>query len=153
MTTTNELIYPTIDLFLYDIKAGLGDEEPKIDENRRQFWQKIYGAQLTNQNLEQFKQAENEGADYIDLLDSQKLKVFEPPLDGYFYPVQLSDMYGLQVDCTANFIQDYKFSPQPIANLSKIQPEIKTKIDAENLKPKLGQTWLIWNSPPIIKIF
>ncbi|HBE30222.1 MAG TPA: hypothetical protein DD990_02440, partial [Cyanobacteria bacterium UBA11368] len=144
MTNLTELIYPTIDLFLYDLKAGLGEEDPKTDENRRQFWQKIYGVQLTNNHLEQFKQAEIEGGDYIDLLGSQKLKIFEPPLDGYFYPVQLGDMYGLQVDCTANLIPDYKFSPQPIANLSKIHQEIKAKIDADNLKPKLGQTWLIW---------
>jgi flagellar biosynthesis chaperone FliJ len=144
MTNPTDLIYPTIDLFLYDLKVGLGDEEPKIDENRRQFSQKIYGDQLTNKHLEQFKQAEIESSDYIDLLGSPNYKKFEPPLDGYFYPVQLGDMYGLQVNCTANFIQDYKFSPQPIANLSKIQPEIKTKIDADNLKPKLGQTWLIW---------
>ena len=144
MTNLTDLIYPTIDLFLYDLKAGLGEEDPRTDENTRQFWQKIYGAQLTNNHLEQFKQAEIEGGDYIELLGSQKLKFFEPPLDGYFYPVQLGDMYGLLVDCTANFIQDYKFSPQPIANLSKIQQEIKAKIDADNLKPKLGQTWLIW---------
>ena len=58
MTNSTDLIYPTIDLFLYDLKAGLGEEDPKTDENRRQFWQKIYGAQLTNNHLEQFKQAE-----------------------------------------------------------------------------------------------
>ncbi|BAY49354.1 hypothetical protein SAMD00079811_69830 [Scytonema sp. HK-05] len=138
------LIYPTIDLFLYDLKAGLGQNEQIIESNRQQFWQKIYSSPLDSQRLNQLKQAENESFDYVELLGSKKVEIFEPPLDGYYYPVQLGDTYGLQVDCTANYIPDYKSSPQPITCLPKIKKQIIEKIDNENRKPKLGQSWLVW---------
>ncbi len=69
---------------------------------------------------------------------------FGDGLDGSYYPVQLGDTYGLQVDCTANYIPDYKYSPQPITCLPKIQAEVLEKINSDNCQPKLGQTWLIW---------
>jgi hypothetical protein len=138
------LIYPTVDLFLYDLKAGLGQNEQKIESNRQQFWQKIYGSNLDTQRLNQLKQAENEGYDYVELLGPKKVEIFDPPLDGYYYPVELGDTYGLQVDCTGNYIPDYKSLPQPITCLPKIKKEILEKIDNENRKPKLGQSWLVW---------
>ncbi|MEI2579366.1 hypothetical protein [Scytonema sp. PRP1] len=39
---SEEIIYPSIDLFLYDLKDGLGQEQSKIDQNCRLFCQKIY---------------------------------------------------------------------------------------------------------------
>ena len=34
------LIYPTVDLFLYDLRVGLDQDEKEIDSNRQYFWQK-----------------------------------------------------------------------------------------------------------------
>lgn len=36
-----ELIYPTVNLFLYDVRDGLGANDEDIYENRRNFWRKI----------------------------------------------------------------------------------------------------------------
>ena len=109
------------------------------------FGKKIYGDRLDNQRLEEFKQAEKDSSDYIELLGSKKkVEQFEPRLDGYYYPIQLGDTYGLQVDCTANYISDYKYSPQPITCLPKIQAEVIDKINHGNCQPKLGHSWLFW---------
>ena len=51
MNNKNSLIYPTIDLFLYDLKAGLGQDEEQIQSNREQFWQKIYNGNQLNSHL------------------------------------------------------------------------------------------------------
>ncbi len=141
MTNQNSLIYPTIDLFLYDLKEGLGEDKEKVDSNREQFWRKIYhDSQLNEKLLEKLQQAED-SYNYVELLGSQKIKPFQNNLDGYYYPVQLGDTYALQVDCTANYIDDYKSKPQIIDCLQKVQQQILYHINGE--KAKLGQSWLI----------
>ncbi len=142
MNHNYQLIYPTLDLFLYDLKAGLGDDEEKIKQNLQVFWQKVYGSQLDHQKLEELAQAETDSYDYIELLGHKKAEIFPDPLNGYYYPVLLGDTYALQVECTANYIPDYKYSPKSIDCLQKLQTEILAKINHQN--GKLGQTWLIW---------
>ncbi|AFY31117.1 hypothetical protein [Calothrix sp. PCC 7507] len=140
MSQQYELIYPTLDLFLYDLKAGLGQNESKIEQNREQFWQKIYGGKLDKQRLEALRQAEADDYEDIVLLGNQQVEKFPSPLDGYYYPVQLGDTYALQVDCTANYINDYKYAPQPVTCLQQLQKDSKIN----ELKGKIGQSWLIW---------
>ncbi|MDZ7956910.1 MAG: hypothetical protein RMY34_03215 [Aulosira sp. DedQUE10] len=142
MSQQYELIYPTIDLFLYNLKEGLGQDEEKLTENRQLFWQTIYGSQLDNQQLEKLQQAETDSSDYHELLSNPNILPFQKPLDGYYYPVQLGDTYGLQIDCTANYIKDYKYAPQPITCLQKVQTEIFSKINQQ--QGKIGQSWFIW---------
>ncbi len=142
MNHNYQLIYPTLNLFLYDLKAGLGQDEEQIEQNRKVFWQKVYGSQLDNNKLVELAQAETDSYDYIELLGHKKYEIFPDPLNGYYYPVQLGDTYALQVECTANYISDYKYSPQSIDCLQNLQTEILAKINHQN--GKLGQTWLIW---------
>ncbi|MBD2208504.1 hypothetical protein H6G27_01300 [Nostoc linckia FACHB-104] len=142
MSQQYELIYPTIDLFLYNLKEGLGQDEAKLIANRQVFWQTIYGNQLDTQQIEELQQAEIDSSDYHELLDNQKIIPFHSPLDGYYYPVQLGDTYGLQIDCTANYIKDYKYAPQPITCLQKVQTEIFSNINQQ--EGKIGQSWFIW---------
>ncbi|MEQ9667358.1 hypothetical protein [Coleofasciculus sp. G2-EDA-02] len=40
---SDAIIYPSINLFLYDLQAGLGQNSQQLDQNRRRFWQKVYG--------------------------------------------------------------------------------------------------------------
>lgn len=140
MSQQYELIYPTLDLFLYDLKAGLGQNEAKIEQNRQHFWQKIYGSKLDNQRLEALHQAEKDDYEDIVLLGNQQVEKFPSPLDGYYYPLQLGDTYALQVDCTANYITDYKYAPQPVTCLQQLQKDAKIN----EIKGKIGQSWLIW---------
>jgi hypothetical protein len=37
----NQLIYPTLDLFLYDLRDGLGETETQINQNRVNFRKKL----------------------------------------------------------------------------------------------------------------
>ncbi len=36
-----KLIYPTLDLFLYDLREGFGQTAQEIEHNRQQFMQKL----------------------------------------------------------------------------------------------------------------
>ena len=65
MKETYTLIYPTIDLFSYDYAEKLGDDENSINQNRKIFWQRVYGDDLTEAQLEASKQFESENSDYI----------------------------------------------------------------------------------------
>ena len=80
MSNENLLIYPTVDLFVYDLAEGIGQNENKISQNREQFWQKIYGDKISASQLEKLKQAETATADYIELLGKNNLANFESPL-------------------------------------------------------------------------
>ena len=142
MNQQYQLIYPTLDLFLYDLKEGLGQDDAKIKENRQLFWQKVYGDKLENTKLAEMAKAETDSSNYIELLGNKLAEIFQDPLNGYYYPVQLGDTYALQVECTANYITDYKYSPQSIDCFEKLQTEILTKINHQH--GKLGQSWLIW---------
>ena len=142
MSDSNRLIYPTIDLFLYDLAEGLGQQEEKINQNRKQFWQKVYGAK-TEQLLENLKKAEEEPSDYIELLGDRKVENFVSPLDGYYYPLKLGDTYSLQVDCSGNEEPTTeKYSPKPVNFLATIQEIINKQVN--NQPGTIGQSWLIW---------
>ncbi|MCC3433084.1 MAG: hypothetical protein JGK08_24790, partial [Microcoleus sp. PH2017_04_SCI_O_A] len=106
MTNENWLIYPTVDLFVYDLADGIGQSEDKISQNRQQFWQKIYGDKLSQPQQTQIEQAETEIGDYIDLLGNQKVVAFESPLDGYAYPVKFGDTYAVQFDLSGKIEPD-----------------------------------------------
>jgi hypothetical protein len=97
MVDNEQLIYPTVDLFLYDLGEGLGELETKIEKNRRDFFTRIYGEKLDTEILNKIKSVEEKDGDYLPLLSGvQPLKQG----DGYYYPVKLRDTYGLQIDCS-----------------------------------------------------
>ncbi len=150
MTNQTCLIYPTLNLFLYDLKEGLGQNEQEINLNSLHFWQKIYRESLdiNSEHFQKLQQAEKDSSEYVELLIPSLVEVFPYPLglDGYYYPVKLGDTYGLQVNCTATDMSVGKNSPLDIACLSEVQNNILEQINDQKpeLKPKIGQTWLIW---------
>ncbi|HLO51171.1 MAG TPA: hypothetical protein VK211_22345 [Kamptonema sp.] len=146
MSDPNRLIYPTIDLFLYDLAEGLGQQEDKINQSRKQFWQKVYGAK-TEQLLENLKKAEEEASDYIELLGEQKVEKFVSTLNGNYYPVKVGDTYALQVDCSGYKEPEIdKYSPKPVDSLATIQEIINKQVN--NQPGTIGQSWLIWGKLP-----
>ncbi|MEG5056673.1 hypothetical protein QUB60_01730 [Microcoleus sp. A2-C5] len=142
MTNENWLIYPTVDLFVYDLADGIGQTEDKISQNRQQFWQKIYGDKLSQPQLEQLEQAETETGDYIDLLGNKKVAAFESPLDGYAYPVKFGDTYAVQFDLSGKIEpdSDKKFAPKEI-DLEWLKSTIISRF---NQPATIGQSWLVW---------
>jgi hypothetical protein len=154
MPEPTKLIYPTLDLFLYDIREALGQDTQKIDENRQNFWQRIY---IDSQNnfqikelqeerlLAKLKEAEKSETGFTELLGSDRVKHFERPLEGFYYPVLIGDTYALQVDCSGVYtdgMRQSNYKPQPLENLQNIKAEILSHI---NHQPgTIGQTWMMW---------
>ncbi|NEO99602.1 MAG: hypothetical protein F6K58_13170 [Symploca sp. SIO2E9] len=138
----NQLIYPTVDLFLYDLGNGLGQSSKKIAQNRQRFWQRIYQDNLSEQKLTQLQAEEGTFSSYIELLGTQRVEYFKHPLDGYYYPVKLGDTYALQIDCAG------KENDQDWEQLSTVEQleQLKEIVlnHTHNLPGEMGQTWLIW---------
>jgi hypothetical protein len=154
MPEPTQLIYPTLDLFLYDIQDDLGQNTQQTEERRQHFWQRIYShsqngssiKQLQEENLlAKLKEAEKSESSFIELLGSDRVKHFDRPLSGYYYPVKIGDTYALQVDCSGVYADGVKKSnskPQSIKNVQSIQEEIIAHI---NKQPgTIGQTWMMW---------
>lgn len=143
MSNENWLIYPTVDLFVYDLAEGIGQNEDKISQNREQFWQKIYGDKISAPQLEKLKQAETETADYIELLGDKQKENFEPPLDGYSYPVKIGDTYAAQFDLSGKIEPDEnkRFAPKEIDCLEWLKQQVISRV---NPPATVGQSWLVW---------
>lgn len=145
---SDKIIYPSIDLFLYDLKDGLGQDEGKIDKNCRDFCYKIYNDLDEESFQEKYKQIQkhkNTDADAIELLET-RTREFPSPLDGFYYPLQLGDTYALQVDYSgkqdANGKSNDKEQELDDEPFLKLKQEIEKQISGET--GTVGQTWLAW---------
>jgi len=142
MSNENWLIYPTVDLFVYDLADGINQNENKISQNRQNFWQKIYGDKISASQLEKLKQAETATADYIELLGKNNSANFESPLDGYAYPVKIGDTYAVQFDLSGKIgPEDTKSAPEEIDRLGWQKEKIISRV---NPPATIGQSWLVW---------
>jgi len=148
MSQQYNLIYPTVDLFVYDLQQGLGQTDEQINQNRHQFWRKIKPElnkdyhKLNPQEQDLLKELaflEKTEADYVELLVPEKLENFLSDLEGYYYALQLGDTYALQVDCSV-INNDNK--GKPISRLQDIKENIEFRIDQQ--PEKLGKTWFVW---------
>jgi hypothetical protein len=133
------IIYPTVDLFIYNLRDGLGDNSETVQENWDKFKQKM--PETLHNRLKFDSGFESE---YEELLPTR----FDPfgndfeDYEGFYYPVRMSDMYGLLLDCS---VSD-KLTAQPAKCIKQIKAEIKRRL-GETSAP-LGQTWLIyWQLP------
>jgi DNA repair exonuclease SbcCD ATPase subunit len=147
MVDNKQLIYPTVDLFLYDLGEGLGELDTEIEQNRRDFFTRIYGEKLDTEILNQIKTVEETAKDYLPLLSH--LPDYIQPLkqgDGYYYPVKLGDTYGLQIDCSGEIEKDAQKrlspKPKPLTSLSEIKTLIKNQLNSD--KGTIGQSWFVW---------
>ena len=141
MTQQPTITYPTIDLFLYDLREGLGQDAENVNENRKQFWKKIY-PNLDEKKLEaeaeKSEKLEKAEADYVELLIPQEHEKFQPDLEGYYWAFQLGDTYALQLDCSLI----NPLNGNPLSSFSLIKKEIESRLNHQ--KGKIGQTWFVW---------
>lgn len=135
----NNIIYPTVDLFFYDLRDGLGDNPKKVKENWDNFKQKL---PETLRNQVKFDSGFE--SEYEELLpkNNEFYQFRNPGYEGFYYPVRMSDMYGLLLDCS---VSD-KVTPQPAKCIKQIKAEIKRCL-GEN-SATLGQSWLIYGQLP-----
>jgi hypothetical protein len=138
----SDIIYPTLDLFLYDQRNALGESQAEIDKNRTQFQKKLPES-VHHILFEQDTYWEDE---YQKLLPNSVIS-FEPSsepdsLEGYYYPVRLNDTYGLLLDCSIN----NKTEPQPAQSFATLKTEIERRLQGETAT--IGQSWLIYGWLP-----
>ncbi len=93
-----KFIYPTLDLFLYDLREGLGQTEAEVTENRLLFKKK-----LPKINDKQFDERDEQAfePEFAELFGARRYSDFDSDIyKGYYYPVRLNDTYGLLLDCS-----------------------------------------------------
>lgn len=137
-----EIIYPTIDLFLYDLKYSLGDTPKEIEQNQQNFFRKLSNyidSSLFNDNQQGLE------SEYVHLLKdiSVQMKPQNKQYAGYFYPVLLGDSYGLLIDCALNNTVD----AQSANCFTGIKAEIEQVLKGQTAN--IGQTWMLSGWPPI----
>jgi hypothetical protein len=132
----SDIIYPTLDLFLYDLRNGLGESQAEIEQNRTYFQKKLPASvhPLLFQKDNYFE------VEYQELLP--KIHGFETPaepdsLQGYYYPVRLGDTYGLILDCSIN----NQTEPQPAQSFATLKAEIEQRSHGETAT--IGQSWIM----------
>ena len=126
----SNLIYPTLDLFLYALKSPLNATQEEIDKNQENFLSQLPdGTQIKERDSE---------TEYLELTDPVQVN-FKPndDLEGYYYPVRLNDTYGLQIDCSVKNQTD----PQPAKCFTILKTEIESKLNRE--LAIIGQTWIL----------
>ncbi|MDM8566342.1 hypothetical protein QUF74_11930 [Candidatus Halobeggiatoa sp. HSG11] len=131
MTTLTNV---TLDLFLFDIREGLGQSKAEITENREQFKQK-----LPNINSAKFDQIDDQYVEpeYQELLAGRTIDFEFGTSQGYYYPVRLNDIYGLLIEC--ELLQEQSIDHVMwIENLQKI---ILSKLNKQT--STMGETWLL----------
>ncbi|QIR36086.1 hypothetical protein HCG51_04450 [Tolypothrix sp. PCC 7910] len=129
------LIYPTIDLFLYDLKYSLGDTSDEIRQNQQSFFQKIpeYIRPFLLENGQELQ------GEYVHLLKDvyAPTKHESEKYEGYVYPVLLGDSYGLLLECA---FRD-KTDAQPAQCFANIKAEIEQTLKGQTAN--IGQTWML----------
>ncbi|MEH1855703.1 MAG: hypothetical protein V7L11_29490 [Nostoc sp.] len=136
-----DLIYPTIDLFLYDLKYSLGDTPEEIKQNQQSYYNKIpeYIRPLLLENGQDLQ------GEYVHLLKDvyAQTKHHNEQYEGYFYPVLLGDSYGLLVECAFK----NKTNAQPAKCFVDIKAEIERSLKSQTAT--IGQTWMLsgWLPP------
>jgi len=131
----NDIIYPTLDLFLYDLRNGLGESQDEINQNQA-YYQKKFPESI-HQNL--FQKDTYFEDEYVLLTEPHIFETISKPysFQGYYYPVRLSDVYGLLLDCSVN----NEIEAQPAACFKDLKIEVEQRIN--NQSATIGQTWMI----------
>jgi hypothetical protein len=159
MSNPTNIVFPTLDLFLYDLKDGLGEDKKITDEKCKDFCEKLFGdldEKTFNDKYAQIQKHIDNEADGIDLLET-RFRKFDSPVDGYYYPRKFSDTYALLVEYSGKLDANGKSNDQPqdisddlFQNYKQeIQKRISYKQDKTNQanfyeSGTIGQTWLAW---------
>lgn len=139
----SRLYYLNLDLFIYHLREGLGDQQEDIKKNHETFWANLPKELQNSLASDSFaKELEAEDTEYLELLpiDGQaeahyyfKEFVDEYPVKGYYYPVRLSETYGLLFDC---YIKGPNY-PQLLSSFYTLKHLAATK------QGNLGKAWMI----------
>ncbi|EDX77317.1 hypothetical protein MC7420_454 [Coleofasciculus chthonoplastes PCC 7420] len=124
-----ELVYPTLDLFVYDLKEALNTTDEFTRKNQEIFIRKLpQNVAIIDSDRE---------SEYLELLPQKTEDFKTDKVEGYYFPVRLNDVYGLQVDCSVN----NQTEPQPVECFSLLKSEIESRLNEQPIT--LGQAWML----------
>lgn len=124
-----ELVYPTLDLFLYDLKEALNNTDEAIRKNQEIFTNKLPPTvKIVDSDSE---------AEYLELLTQKTADFKTDKVEGYYFPVRLNDTYGLQINCSVN----NQTEPQPVERFGLLKSEIESRLNKQPIT--LGQAWML----------
>ncbi len=129
-----ELFYPTIDLFIYDLRSPLNDSA-ETKRNLQLFKQRF--PQNCQGSIHDDSETETEYLELAKPLILKREAVNASLGKVKFFPARLNDTYGLIVSCSVK----NKTEPQAIDFFRQIQTEIQPDSNLTSLT--IGQTWLI----------
>jgi hypothetical protein len=153
-----QIIYPTVEVFFFDLREGLGDSPEEIEVRRRNFYEKIYGENTYEQgDYPKFCDRDNPTQPVV-LLEKGS-ESFPNGEDGQYYPVQLGDTYALVASYSGKFdahgqANTEPHTIQPATNhpseigipFGNFQGKLQERLHQKT--PTLGQTWLIYGKIP-----
>lgn len=123
------LVYPTLDLFLYDLKEALNTTEEATRKNQGFFTKKMPSTvTLVDSDIE---------SEYLELLPQKTEDFKTDKVEGYYYPVRLNDTYGLQINCSVN----NQTEPQAVECFNFLKSEIESRFNKQPIT--LGQAWML----------
>ena len=151
---TELIIYPSIDLFVYQLATGLGDDPEKSKANQEKFLANFSNcadkdiADLKTAIEQSDRQSSNRVVTpflkqkYISLGETEKSAANGEPVDGYYYPVSLlEESYGLIFAVSVEAAD--KMTPQPV---SCFQKPLKPLLDKKT--GNLGKTCILYGYLP-----
>ncbi|MDM9585561.1 hypothetical protein [Nostoc sp. GT001] len=127
----SDLIYPTLDLFLYALKTSLNTTDAETQKNQATFLSQLpYDTQFNDPDIE---------TEYLEITQPPQINFISQnqTLEGYYYGVRLNDTYGLQIDCSIN----NQTETQPAKSFAILKTEIEQKLNKE--LTIIGKTWLL----------
>jgi hypothetical protein len=140
-----DLIYPIVNLFQYNLREGLDENEAKQRERARVFYSN-FDRHLSDADLQTYRDREQADREFnAELIDPGK-QIIRKPLDGSRMAIQLGDTYALHL----NFSGQLDNRGQPDTSYQKPETafkELKEIAKVENLFPSItgsfGRTWLL----------
>ncbi len=137
----SQIICPTIDLYLYDLRDGLGENPTAVAENQTYFQAKL-PPQIHSSLFDRDIDFE---AEFVQLLGQTKIAPLPKncaSIEGCYYPVRIGDTYGLLLNCSAANTTE----PQPVSYLELLKKYIDPEIKGQTAT--IGQTWMISGELP-----
>lgn len=137
-----QVIYPSLDLFVYQLAEGLGADDDKIKADKQAFLKNLAG--VSPEKLSEVEKSLDQESDELKYFDFTKI---EPDITqvkyragGYYVPVRLSDTYGLLFATSVE--DDDPLKEQPVSSFKALKSLAKTK------QGNLGTTCILYGYLP-----
>ncbi|MDM8559502.1 hypothetical protein [Candidatus Parabeggiatoa sp. HSG14] len=141
------LHYPTLDVFFYELRASLGDDDTKIQQHAESFMRHC-GLCAEDTELKRIflKQNQSHGEhNDVDLFGDKQIKAFSQDnrYQGYYYPQRLNDVYALLVDCSIENSETEPCTTDDLSWLQGLKDIVQAKLGDYESQKIIGATWML----------